>query len=41
VTDRIIMLHLGEKIREGAPLEVVSDPLVVDIYMGGAAAVRQ
>ena len=41
VADRIVMLHLGEKIREGAPLEVVSDPLVVDIYMGGAVAVRQ
>jgi branched-chain amino acid transport system permease protein len=40
VTDRIVMLHLGEKIREGAPQQVVSDPLVVDIYVGGAAAVR-
>lgn len=40
VTDRIVMLHLGEKIREGVPLKVVSDPLVVDIYVGGTAAVR-
>ncbi len=40
VADRIVMLHLGEKIREGAPQQVVSDPLVVDIYVGGAAAVR-
>ncbi|MBM3484222.1 MAG: branched-chain amino acid ABC transporter ATP-binding protein/permease [Alphaproteobacteria bacterium] len=40
VTDRIVMLHLGEKIREGAACEVVSDPLVIDIYVGGAAAVR-
>jgi branched-chain amino acid transport system ATP-binding protein len=40
VTDRIVMLHLGEKIRDGVPHDVVSDPHVVDIYVGGAAAVR-
>jgi branched-chain amino acid transport system permease protein len=39
VADRIVMLHLGERIREGAPMEIVSDPIVVDIYVGGAAAV--
>lgn len=40
VTERLVMLHLGEKIREGRPTDVVSDPLVVDIYVGGTAALR-
>jgi branched-chain amino acid transport system ATP-binding protein len=40
VTDRLVMLHLGEKIQEGRPHDVVSDPLVVDIYVGGTAALR-
>ncbi len=40
VTDRLVMLHLGEKIKDGPPLDVVSDPLVIDIYVGGAAALR-
>jgi len=40
VTDRLVMLHLGEKIRDGSPLAVVSDPQVVDIYVGGTAALR-
>jgi branched-chain amino acid transport system ATP-binding protein len=38
VTDRLAMLHLGEKIQDGPPLEVVSNPVVVDIYVGGSAA---
>ncbi len=38
VTDRLVMLHLGEKIQEGRPLDVVSDPRVIDIYVGGTAA---
>jgi ABC-type branched-subunit amino acid transport system ATPase component len=40
VADRLIMLHLGEKVQDGAPLEVVSNPMVVDIYVGGTAALR-
>jgi branched-chain amino acid transport system permease protein len=39
VADRVVMLHLGEKVREGAPGAVVSDPRVVEIYVGGAPAV--
>ena len=31
-------LMRDEKIRDGKPIEVVSDPLVIDIYVGGAAA---
>jgi branched-chain amino acid transport system ATP-binding protein/branched-chain amino acid transport system permease protein len=38
VADRLVMMHLGQKIQEGAPATVVSDPEVVQIYVGGAAA---
>jgi branched-chain amino acid transport system permease protein len=38
VADRLVMLHLGEKVREGAPAAVVADPRVVEIYVGGAPA---
>jgi branched-chain amino acid transport system permease protein len=40
VADRLVMLHLGRKLRDGAPSAVVSDPEVVDIYVGGAPAAR-
>ena len=40
VTERLVMLHLGEKIQDGPPLEVVSNPTVIDIYVGGTAALR-
>jgi branched-chain amino acid transport system ATP-binding protein/branched-chain amino acid transport system permease protein len=40
VTDRLIMLHLGEKVCEGPPEAVVRDPQVVEIYVGGAPALR-
>ncbi|MGH7333660.1 MAG: ABC transporter permease subunit [Candidatus Rokuibacteriota bacterium] len=38
VADRLVMMHLGQKIQEGAPAVVVNDPEVVQIYVGGAAA---
>jgi branched-chain amino acid transport system permease protein len=38
VTDRLVMLNLGRKIKDGPPRAVVSDPEVIDIYVGGAAA---
>jgi branched-chain amino acid transport system permease protein len=41
VSDRIVMLNLGEKIREGAPLDVVSDPFVINVYVGGNPALRK
>jgi len=40
VADRLVMLHLGEKIAEGTPEAVVHDPQVVEIYVGGAGAQR-
>jgi branched-chain amino acid transport system permease protein len=39
VADRLVMLNLGEQIREGAPEAVLNDPHVIDIYVGGAVAV--
>ena len=40
VADRLVMLNLGERIREGSPRAVLGDPEVIDIYVGGGAAVR-
>ncbi|MEN3308463.1 MAG: branched-chain amino acid transport system ATP-binding protein [Micromonosporaceae bacterium] len=32
--DRLVVLHHGEKLSEGTPAEVVSDPDVVEAYLG-------
>lgn len=34
VSDRIVVLHLGEKIAEGPPEEVARNPRVVEAYLG-------
>jgi branched-chain amino acid transport system ATP-binding protein len=37
VADRIIVLHFGKKLLEGAPEEVMGSAVVKEIYMGLAA----
>ncbi len=38
LSDRVIVLNMGEKIAEGAPDAIINDPEVIRVYLGKAHA---
>ena len=33
--EKVIVIHHGEKLAEGTPDQVMNDPNVIDVYLGG------
>jgi branched-chain amino acid transport system ATP-binding protein len=38
LSDRVVVLNMGEKIAEGIPQEIIHNPQVIDVYLGTAHA---
>jgi len=38
LANRVMFLHLGQKVTEGPPTEVAADPQVRTLYLGGGHA---